>query len=113
MRVTRYSLSLKNGLFAYWEPPYDLVDYCFFWLCGAALPFRRFEYNKVLIAVYIISIFWGIGLLVRRKNPVFCGLIASMSEAFLAYTFIDFSIFSFAAILIEQSAIDIVVGSLV
>ena len=113
MRVTRYSLSLKNGLFAYWEPPYDLVDYCFFWLCGAALPFRRFEYNKVLIAVYIISIFWGIGLLVRRKNPVFCGLIASMSEAFLAYTFIDFSIFSFAAILIEQSAIDIVVGCVV
>ena len=44
---------------------------------------------------------------------MFCGLTASMSEAFLAYPFIDFSIFSFAAILIEQSAIDIVVGSLV
>ena len=46
-------------------------------------------------------------------QPMFCGLTASMSEAFLAYPFIDFSIFSFAAILIEQSAIDIVVGSLV
>ena len=27
-------------------------------------------------------------------NPVFCGLAASMSEAFLAYTFIDLSMFS-------------------
>lgn len=113
MRTTKYSLSLRSGLFSYWEPPYDLLDYCFFWLCGAALPFRMYKHNTALIVVYSTGILWGAGLLVRRRTPVFCGLTASMSDAFLAYTFIDFSIFAFSVILIEQSVLDVVVGVII
>lgn len=79
--LTRYSLTIRNGQYAFWRPPIQTHDLIFLFLNGMFFPIRMPFKPKICTIICVVQILYGINSLITLKNITFISLMGLLIQA--------------------------------
>ena len=103
--ITKYSIVIKPGNFASFEPPYGITDLIYFYCLGTSFPCRSsghsyYYYYSLIFTV--LSVFWSIYKFMSRRRYCYVSSFANFVDLkVIADTFV-YSIASFFFIVFEH-----------
>lgn len=103
--ITKYSLTMRNGQFAFWEPPFSLVDYFILFLTSMFFPFRMTYEPRSATVISVIQFLYGIHYLLKLRNITFISIVPLTIQIKISIDVIIFPIFTVINVWVPSSKI--------
>lgn len=92
--LVKYSLTMRNGQFAFWRPPFQSHDYLILFLTAMFYPIRMTIEPRSATVICVIQFIYGIHFLIELRNITFISLVPLTIQIKISLDIIIFSIFT-------------------